>query len=149
MDSSQITTIVVAVIGSGILSVIVQALAARRTTAADANSTAFESLSHTASTLSEITEKRLVALCDRAERMEARVETLEEQIRSLKLEVEDRDNMIEALQKENADLSEQVSALEKENRCKDRKIEALTKRIKELELRLDALLNGTGDGPGE
>lgn len=149
MDSSQITTIVVAVIGSGILSVIVQALAARRTTAADANSTAFESLSHTASTLSEITEKRLVALCDRAERMEARVEKLEAQIATLKTEVEDRDNMIEKLQKENLDLAEQVNALEKENRCKDRKIEALTKRIKELELRLDALLNGTGDGPGE
>ena len=149
MDASQITTIVVAVIGSGVLSVIVQALAARRKTAADANSTAFESLSHTATTLSEISEKRLVALCDRAERMEARVETLETQIRSLKLEVEDRDNMIETLQKENADLAKQVSALEKENRCKDRMIEALTKRIKELESRLDALLNGAGNGPSE
>lgn len=146
MDSSQITTIVVAVIGSGILSVIVQALAARRTTAADANSTAFESLSHTASTLLEITEKRLVALCDRAERMEARVEKLEAQIATLKTEVEDRDNMIEKLQKENLDLAEQVNALEKENRCKDRKIDSLTKRIKELETRLDALLNGDGDG---
>jgi predicted RNase H-like nuclease (RuvC/YqgF family) len=149
MDSSQITTIVVAVIGSGVLSVIVQALAARRKTAADANSTAFESLSHTASTLSEITEKRLVALCDRAERMEARVEKLEAQITSLKLEIESRDNMIETLQKENADLAEQVSALEKENRCKDRKIEALTKRIKELESRLNALLTVSGDGPAE
>jgi predicted RNase H-like nuclease (RuvC/YqgF family) len=146
MDSSQITTIVVAVIGSGILSVIVQALAARRTTAADANSTAFESLSHTASTLLEITEKRLVALCDRAERMEAWVEKLEAQIATLKTEVEDRDNMIEKLQKENLDLAEQVNALEKENRCKDRKIDSLTKRIKELETRLDALLNGDGDG---
>ena len=75
MDSSQITTIVVAVIGSGILSVIVQALAARRKTAADANSTAFESLSHTASTLSEITEKRLLR-CVIVLRMEARVENL-------------------------------------------------------------------------
>jgi chromosome segregation ATPase len=146
MTIEQVVTLIGIALGSGgIGAAIVSAIASRKKVAADANSSAFEALSHTAQTLAEVSEKRIASLCERAEKMEQRVEALEAQVRELRGELMERDSMIDGLQRENVALAEQVSALEAENKCKERKIESLQKRVKELETRLNAL-NGAGDG---
>ena len=128
------TAIIIAAVGGGALSALINAVFNRCKTKADAYEV-----------ISGVYEKRLAALTDRATQLEARVEKLEGVIDNLRLEVEERDDMIDSLQRENAKLKAEIKALQAENACKDRKIAKLQAQVKELAMRLDAM-NGDGGG---
>ena len=122
MTAEQITTIIVAVIGSGVLSAIVTSLAARRKTSSEAEN----NLANAAKILMEVAEKRIASLCERVDKLEKQVEALQNSLR-------ERDDMIEKLEDENRSLKEQLNQQESEMVKIRRENESLRKRIKELE----------------
>jgi len=122
MTAEQITTIIVAVIGSGVLSAIVTSLATRRKTSSEAES----NLANAAKILMEVAEKRIASLCERVDKLEKQVEALQNSLR-------ERDDMIEKLEDENRSLREQLSQQESEMVKIRRENESFRKRIKELE----------------
>jgi len=122
MDGEQITTIIVAVIGSGVLSAIVTSIARRRKTSSEAE----HNLANAAKILMEVAEKRIASLCER-------VDKLEKQVTALQDSLQERDNVIDKLEDENRSLREQLSQQESEMVKIRRENESLRKRIKELE----------------
>jgi len=144
MTSEQIVTIIIAVIGSGVLSAIVNALANRNKVRADTFQTIIESLADTSAKLMDIAEHRIATLCERAERLEERIGQLEGEITTLKFDVLERERMIDSLKRENVNLQEEVDKLQKSVLCRDRRIKELERQVAELTARLDAL-NGSKD----
>ena len=69
MTAEQITTIIVAVIGSGVLSAIVTSIAMRRKTSSEAE----HNLANAAKILMEVAEKRIASLCERVDKLEKQV----------------------------------------------------------------------------
>lgn len=126
MNAEQITTVIVAIVGSGVLSAIVTAISLRRKVGAEADATAHDSLARTADTLMQVAEKRIKSLCERVEKLELQVTALQE---SAQL----RENVIDKLEDENRTLKEQLGNQEKELVSIRRENEGLRKRIKELE----------------
>ena len=131
MDAEQITTIIVAVIGSGVLSAIVTSLAAHRKTSSEAEN----NLANAAKTLMEVAEKRIASLCER-------VDKLEKQVTALQDSLQERDNVIDKVEDENRSLREQLSQQESEMVKIRRENESLRKRIKELETQVFQLTRG-------
>ena len=144
MTSEQIVTIIIAVIGSGVLSAIVNALANRNKVRADTFQTIIESLADTSAKLMDVAEHRIANLCERAERLEERIGQLEGEITTLKFDVLERERMIDSLKRENVNLQEEVDKLQKSVLCRDRRIKELERQVAELTARLDAL-NGSKD----
>jgi predicted RNase H-like nuclease (RuvC/YqgF family) len=122
MTAEQITTIIVAVIGSGVLSAIVTSIAVRRKTSSEAE----HNLANAAKILMEAAEKRIASLCER-------VDKLEKQVTALQDSLQERDNVIDKLEDENRSLREQLTQQESEMVKIRRENESLRKRIKELE----------------
>jgi len=163
MTSEQIVTIIVAIIGSGVLSAIVSAVANRgkndaeskkivaeaAKVAAEASTNQFtsiiESLADTSAKLMDVAEHRIANLCDRAERLEARISQLEGEIFTLKCDILERERMIDTLKRENANLQGEVEKLQKSVLCRDKRIKELERLVAELTHRLDAM-NGNQDG---
>jgi len=144
MTSEQIVTIIIAVIGSGVLSAIVNALANRNKVRADTFQTIIESLADTSAKLMDVAEHRIANLCERAERLEERIGQLEGEITTLKFDVLERERMIDSLKRENVNLQEEVDKLQKSVLCRDKRIKELERQVAELTARLDAL-NGSKD----
>ena len=145
MTSEQITTIIIAIIGSGVLSAIVSALANKGKVKADTFQVIIQSLADTSAKLMDVAEHRIANLCERAEKLEARISQLEGEIITLKTDVLERERMIDTLQKENANLQSEVEKLQKSVLCRDKRIKELERLVAELTTRLDAL-NGSQDG---
>jgi len=125
--------IAIAISAGGVLTILVQGLMTRKVTQANA-----------IDKLSSVYERRLEALCKRAENLEIRVDEVEmesdtqkTEILNLRGELQGRESMIKTLQQENQTLKSQVKKLIKENVCKDLRIEDLTNKIRELEDRLN------------
>jgi predicted RNase H-like nuclease (RuvC/YqgF family) len=136
MDWTAIIIAIIVAIGSGgIGGAVVKWLSNREVTKADAYQM-----------LSNVYERRLSALTDRATQLENRVASLEGVIKGLKLEVDERDDMIDTLQKENAELKAEIKQLKAENLCKDEKIAVLQEQVACLTKRLDAMNNKGYDG---
>ena len=136
MDGEQITTIVVAIIGSGVLSAIVTAVSLRRKVSAEADATTRDSLAHTTDVLMQVAEKRIKSLCER-------VDKLEKQVTALQDSLQERDNVIDKLEDENRSLREQLSQQESEMVKIRRENESMRKRVKELETKLFELTRGS------
>lgn len=145
MTSEQIVTIIVAIVGSGVLTAIVTSIANRKKAGADTFQTYAQSLADAAAALMEVAEHRIANLCERAESLEERVRQLEGEIYSLKTSLLERERMIDTLQTENAALQAEVEKLRKEVKGRDARIRELEKQVAELTSRLDAM-NGTQDG---
>ena len=144
MTSEQITTIIVAIIGSGVLSAVVSALANRGKVKADTFQTIVQSLADTSAKLMDVAEHRIASLCERAEKLEARISQLEGEILTLKGDILERERMIDTLQKENASLQSEVEKLQKSVLCRDKRIKELERLVAELTARLDAM-NGSSN----
>jgi len=127
MTSEQIVTIIVAIIGSGVLSAVVAVVGNRKKTNADAQSVALDSLSQTAKTLMEVAELRIKNLCDRVEGLESKVSILQDA-------VQERELKIDTLGDENRKLQDLVKKLQEQN-------ESLRRRVKELETQLFELIH--------
>ena len=132
MTAEQITTIIVAVIGSGVLSAIVTSIAMRRKTSSEAE----YNLANAAKILMEVAEKRIASLCER-------VDKLEKQVTALQDSLQERDNVIDKLEDENRSLREQLSQQESEMVKIRRENESMRKRVKELETKLFELTRGS------
>lgn len=138
MAPEQITTIIVAILGSGALSALITAFATRKKTDSEAQAIAFDSLAKTSETLMSVAEVRIKSLCERVDRLEKQVEALQKTL-------EERDNMIDTLQDENRSLKEQLDQQEGEMVKIRRENESLRKRIKELENQVFALTRKKDD----
>lgn len=149
MTTDQIVTIIVAIVGSGAffatITAGINAIANRRKTGAESQSTAFNSLSTTANALTEVSKKQVLMLCEQMERQGKQMETQDKRIKELEDEVakyrkeqQDRENIMEDLIHENRTLKTQMDKLIVDNKAKDKQIESLLDRVKELESRLTA-----------
>ena len=78
MTAEQITTIIVAILGSGALSAVITAIATRKKTGSEAQSIAFDSLAKTAETLMSVAENRIKNLCERVDKLEKQIAALQE-----------------------------------------------------------------------
>jgi len=155
MSAEQITAIIIAIIGSGVLSAIVSALANKGKVKADSFQTILQSLADTSAKLMDVAEHRIANLCERAEKLEARISQLEGEIATLKTDVLERECMIDTLKRENANLKDEVDKMQKAVSCRDKRIKELERQVAELTSRLDAMngssgaVNGQQDGHGE
>ena len=139
MTSEQIVTIIIAIVGSGVLSAIVSAIANRGKVKADYFKTIIESLADTSAKLMDVAEHRIANLCERAERLEERISQLEGELFTLKGDILERERMIDSLKRENANLQGEVEKLQKSVLCRDKRIKELERLVAELTARLDAM----------
>ena len=144
MTAEQITTIIIAIVSSGVLSALVAAVANRKRVDADSFQVIIQSLADTSAKLMDIAEHRIANLCKRAEGLEERVGQLEGETYTLKSGLLERERMIDILQRENTDLQAEVEKLRKAVGCRDKRICELEKQVLELTARLDNLVGGDG-----
>ena len=122
---TNVLTIVLAMLGSSVITAIVTAVGRRKTDQAEINSTLLENARL------DITQIRQENTA-----LRTRIDGLEKRINTLKTDIEEREILIRIAEKENEALKEKVEGLEKELCLKDQEITALEGRIKELEDKL-------------
>ena len=124
---TNVLTIVLAMLGSSVITAIVTAVGRRKTDQAEINSTLLENARL------DITQIRQENTA-----LRTRIDGLEKRINTLKTDIEEREILIRIAEKENEALKEKVEGLEKELCVKNQQIQAMDKRIKELEDKLIA-----------
>jgi len=167
MTSDQITGIILAIVGTGILQIIVNHLinpkkatvennrieAESKSTLSEAEvnqetaqAKAFEALSHSAQTLLEIAEVRIKNLADRAEKVEKqldeaeiRYQTLRDKADKLKQEIRDREVEIAKAQMENKSLESDIANLQRQISERDETIRKQNARIGDQDIEISNL----------
>ena len=143
MNNEILPAIITAVLGgSGLSALIVNAIANRKKTKAEAElvTAGIEKVkADCLAALSDAYEDRLRALGDRVKSQEERVEYLEEQVSTLKSTLIDREVVIATLQRENVDLTKQVDVLSGQVKCRDKRIKELERQVAELTEKINAL----------
>ena len=124
---TNVLTIVLAMLGSSVITAIVTAVGRRKTDQAEINSTLLE---NARLDITQIRQENTT--------LRTRIDGLEKRINTLKTDIEEREILIRIAEKENQALKEKVEGLEKELCQKNIEIVALEGRIKELEDKLKA-----------
>ena len=124
---TNVLTIVLAMLGSSVLTAIITAMGKRRTDQAVINDTLLENA-----------RTDIVQIRKENSELRVRIDGLEKRINTLKTDIEEREILIRIAEKENQALKEKVEGLEKELCQKNIEIVALEGRIKELEDKLKA-----------
>lgn len=127
--------IVVAILGSGGIGALINAIVSRKKVAADV-----------VATLSKAYEVRIEALNKRIDELEAKNRSLEMEVSELRSTLTDREVLIVNLQQENDDLHSQVEKLSRAVSNRDKRIRELERQVIELTERLDRI-NGCGNEP--
>ena len=124
---TNVLTIVLAMLGSSVLTALITVLGRRKTDQATVNDILLENAGND---IRQIREENA--------NLRARIDGLEKRINTLKTDIEEREILIRIAEKENQVLKEKVEGLEKELCQKNIEIVALEGRIKELEDKLKA-----------
>ena len=124
--------LVLAVVTGGGLTAIVNAIANRHSVTADV----YESISKSAATLAEASEKRINRLYERVQELEDREKTQIQEISSLRSEVAALRGEVSGKDAKIAAQAEEIEKLKAELALKEAEIEALRKRVFNLEAEL-------------
>lgn len=127
--------IIVALLGSGGIGALINAIASRKKVAADV-----------VATLSKAYETRIEAQDKRIDELSEKNRLLEINISELRTTLTDRELFIVNLQRENDDLHDQVEKLTRTVNNRDKRVRDLERQVIELTERLDRI-NGCGTEP--
>lgn len=127
--------IIVALLGSGGIGALINAIASRKKVAADV-----------VATLSKAYETRIEALNARIDEVSEENRTLHINLSELRTKLTEKDVLTVSLQHDNIELSEQIEKLTRAVSNRDKRIRELERQVVELTERLDRI-NGCGTEP--